>query len=315
MRLVTDSSSFPLFIIVGPTGIGKTAVSLALCERFGGEIISADSMQIYRGCDIATAKPTNGEQARAHHHLIDICDPRDSYSAAQWAYDARQVLADIGARGKVPLVVGGTGFYLKALLKPDLTAPAPPNPSLRYELARVIEKHGSLVLHQRLQTLDPAAAARLHVNDTFRVTRAIEVALWQREQPPQPETERSPLATPTFRAFRLHLERETLNQRLNARVDAMLQAGVMNELRALLESGVPRDAPALRGVGYKEMLPALDDPAQLDACLEAWKRETRRYAKRQETWFRHQIAAEPVSMDEYTPASAAQWIAERIAAD
>jgi len=298
----------PLLILVGPTGVGKTAVAIDLCDILGGEIVSADSMQIYRGLDIGTAKASREERTRAPHHLIDICNASENYSAAQWADDARTAIIDIQARDKTPIVCGGTGFYIRALLHPQTLAATPPNPLLRLQLQAELARLGAAHLHEELQKRDPAAAARLHPNDTFRVIRALEVFEADSEQETENEIVR-PNSGVLFspRAFALNLPRETLYARLDARVDAMLESGFMGELAALLH-GAPQ-SPALNTIGYKQMLPALMDPAEFDEGLTLWKRDTRRYAKRQLTWFRHQISARWIEIETLAPRQVAQQIA------
>lgn len=283
-----------LLILVGPTGVGKTAVAIELCHLLDGEVVSADSMQIYRGFDIGTAKASAEEQRRARHHLIDIRDPHETYSAAQWASDARVAIADIQSRGKTPVIAGGTGFYLKALLEPETLAATAPNSALRAELEAEATAKGAEHLHAKLQAIDPAAAARLHANDTRRVIRAMEVALSssQAETAPQPSLEYKP------HVYGLTMERELVVQRIERRVEAMLQAGFMDELRGLLEAGVPLDCIPMQGVGYRQMLPALKHPELFDEGVELWKRDTRRYAKRQMTWFRNQLPTRWIELDD-----------------
>ncbi|HEY0074842.1 MAG TPA: tRNA (adenosine(37)-N6)-dimethylallyltransferase MiaA, partial [Abditibacteriaceae bacterium] len=183
----------PLLILVGPTGSGKTATAIELCHQLNGEIISADSMQIYKGCDIVTAKATPEEQQAAPHHLIDICDPRETYSAARWAQDAQAAIDDILARGKVPIIAGGTGFYINALLHPETLAATPPNAELRAELEAQAQEHGNQWLHDKLKSLDAHAATRLHPNDLHRVMRAIEIALSGQHSEPLPPRGHPPL--------------------------------------------------------------------------------------------------------------------------
>lgn len=260
-------------------------MALELCELLHGEIISADSALVYRGLDIGSAKPTREERTRAPHHLIDIRDPNEEYSAAQWARDATQKVAEITARGRQPIIVGGTGFYINALLRPNLLASAPPNSSLRAELEEQVQRAGPGVLHARLAELDAKAAARLHPNDTMRVVRAIEVAVFKSAN--QIETA-AHAPHWEYSAFALEWPRELLYQRINARVDAMLASGFLEELQALLRAGYA-DSPALKSLGYKQIRAALENEMPLDEAIEIWKRETRRYAKRQGTWFRHQL--------------------------
>lgn len=267
----------PLLLIAGPTASGKSALALELARQLNGEIISADSMQIYRECDIATAKPTAHERKLVPHHLLDIIDPSIRFSAAMWARAATEAIAQISTRGKTPIAVGGTGFYLRALLEPETLAQVPPNPVLRAEL----ELLSSQALWQKLIQVDSQAAARLHPENSKRVIRAIEVALGEKETMPL-----SPSIP--YLAYGLEWPREVLYGRINARVDEMLATGFMEELRHLT-TRYGKDAPALDGIGYKEMLPVLDDSALAPAQTEIWKRATRRYAKRQMTWFRHQL--------------------------
>ncbi|HEX8551230.1 MAG TPA: tRNA (adenosine(37)-N6)-dimethylallyltransferase MiaA [Abditibacteriaceae bacterium] len=299
----------PLICVVGPTGVGKTAVAIELCKRLDGEIVSADSMQIYRGLDIATAKPSAEEQARAPHHLIDVREPDEPYSAAQWGDDARAAIASISARGKMPIVAGGTGFYLRALLQPHILASVPPNETLRAELEAEAAIHGAQWLHEKLAAHDSAAAARLHPNDVYRVVRALEVALSPEEGQSNsgcpPKEGRIP---PEARIFVLTMPREQLYTRLNARIDAMLQNGFWDELR--YTTRFAPDLPSMQSVGYKQMRAALDDPPRSEECIELWKRDTRRYAKRQMTWFRHQLQAQWIDMNEFSDAHA---VAEHIA--
>ena len=284
-----------LLILAGPTASGKTQVSLKLCGILNGEIISADSLLIYRGLDIGTAKPRAAQRARATHHLIDILDPDADYSAAQWAEDATRLIEEISSRGKQPIIVGGTGFYITALLYPRRLASAPPNPVLREELENLAARAGKGVLHARLREVDEAAAHRLHPNDEMRVTRAIEVALFRMENSQQSNhcddteiTDAAPDSLPQFRAFALEMAREKLYARVDARVDEMLKQGFLDELKTLLAAGYETAAP-LQSLGYKQMREALINPERWDDCVEIWKRETRRYAKRQLTWFRHQL--------------------------
>jgi tRNA dimethylallyltransferase len=270
-------SSNTLLLIVGPTASGKSTFALHLAQQLNGEIVSADSMQIYRDCNIATAKPTPQEQQLIPHHLIDIIDPTIRFSAAAWADAASEAIAQIRARGKMPIVVGGTGFYLRALLEPQTLAQVPPNPELRTEL----ELLDTQTLWKKLIEVDVEVANRLQPENTKRVIRAIEVALGEKVLLPE-------LPPIQYQAYGLEWPREILYERINARVDEMMQMGFMDELRDLVNR-YGRDAPALDGIGYKEMLPVLDNPSLADQQIEIWKRATRRYAKRQMTWFRHQL--------------------------
>ena len=290
-------AEFPrLLILAGPTASGKTQVSLELCEILDGEIISADSLLIYRGLDIGTAKPSAAERARAPHHLIDILLPDAEYSAAQWAQDAMRLIGEINSRRKQPIIVGGTGFYLTALLRPQRLASAPPNAQLREEMELLAAREGNGVLHARLREVDEAAANRLHPNDNMRVVRAIEVAQFRLENSMEnllhsDDCEReNDMEIPAleYSAFGLEMSREKLYARVDARVDAMLADGFLSELSTLIETGYGQSAP-LQSLGYKQMRDALTDSSKLEEGVGIWKRQTRRYAKRQLTWFRHQL--------------------------
>jgi len=277
-----------LLIITGPTASGKSTFAIRLAQQLNGEIVSADSMQIYRECNIATAKPTAQEQQLIPHHLIDIIDPTVRFSAAMWAEMAREVIAQIHQRGKTPIVVGGTGFYLRALLQPETLAQVSPNAALRAELEQ-LDNHA---LWEKLIQVDAEAAGRLQPQNTKRVIRAIEVALGEKVLLPEmPEI--------SYKAYGLEWPRDVLYGRINARVDEMMVQGLMDELRYLTEK-YGRDAPALDGIGYKEMLPALDDPELLETQTEKLKQATRRYAKRQMTWFRHQLDVEWLDAEKST---------------
>lgn len=278
-----------LLVIVGPTASGKTAVAIELCRLLDGEIISADSALVYRGLDIGSAKPTPAEQARARHHLIDIRNPDEEYSAAQWAQDATHVIEELRQRGKQPIIVGGTGFYVNALLKPQLLAGAPQNFPLRQELEAFAAREGVEALHRRLELLDPAAAARLHPNDVMRVVRAFEVAQYEATRIPEDVAIEAETSTgPEYAAFGLEWPREQLYARIDARVDAMLEQGFLQELESLLKVGYGNTI-GLQSLGYRQMRAVLENPELLEQGLEEWKRQTRRYAKRQGTWFRHQL--------------------------
>jgi tRNA dimethylallyltransferase len=285
-----------LLIITGPTASGKSTFALHLAQRLNGEIVSADSMQIYRDCNIATAKPTPQEQQLIPHHLIDIIDPTIRFSAAAWAEAANKAIAQIRARGKMPIIVGGTGFYLRALLEPQTLAQVPPNPALRAKL----EQLDTQVLWKKLIEVDAAATNRLNPGNTKRVIRAIEVALGEKVLLPE-------VPPIQYQAYGLEWPREILYERINVRVDQMLEMGFMDELQNLVNR-YGRDAAALDGIGYKEMLPVLDDPSLAEQQIEIWKRATRRYAKRQMTWFRHQLETTWLNPQQQTLEEMAEYV-------
>ncbi len=274
----------PLLCIVGPTASGKSALALELAQSLNGEIVSCDSMQIYRGCDIVTAKATRDEQTRIPHHLLDIANPNETYSAATWARAANEVIQQIESREKTPIVCGGTGFYLRALLEPQTLAVAPPDFELRARLDAQLAEVGHDAMHARLAELDASAAARLHPNDTHRVLRALEVA-----RSPRAEIA-SELPPRQAQIFALNWARELLVKRINERVDAMIEAGALDETRRLVEQ-FGADAPALGSVGYKQLRAHLKGELTWEEAVESWKIATRQYAKRQMTWFRGQTRA------------------------
>jgi tRNA dimethylallyltransferase len=279
-------------VLTGPTGAGKTAVALDLAEAVGAEIIALDSMTLYRGMDVGTAKPTPDEQARARHHLIDVLDPWESANVAWWLERAKAACEDIRSRGKRPLFVGGTPFYLKALLCGLFDAP-PVDPQLRRRLELEAEERGNDALHTRLRAVDPKTADRLHPNDVRRVVRALEVF----EQTGRPisalqQTWDAPAPLP---CAVLEWPREELYRRIDARVDAMLAAGWVDEVRRLPR---PLSKEASQALGYRELLAHLTgDGPSWDETVATIKTRTRQFAKRQLTWFRHLPGCAPVPAD------------------
>jgi tRNA dimethylallyltransferase len=273
-----------LLVIIGPTASGKTALALALAERLGGEIVSADSRQVYRLMDIGTAKPTAAERARAPHHLLDVVWPDEPYTVAQYQADATRAIADIWQRGLLPLLVGGTGLYVRAVVD-GLAIPAvSPRPALRAELEAEAAAQGPGALHARLATLDPATAATIDPMNARRLVRALEVCL----------TTGRPLAAqrgvrPTpYRPLLLGLNtaRATLYAWADGRVEAMLAAGLVGEVEALVARGYGWDLPAMSGVGYREMGAYLRGELGLAEAAARMKLATHAYIRRQLTWFR-----------------------------
>jgi len=275
-------TSNALVAIVGPTGAGKSEWALRIAEHLDGEIVNCDSMQIYRGFDIGTAKPSLADRRGIPHHLFDIAQATDIFSAGDYARLARKAIEEISGRRRFPIIVGGTGFYLRALLDglPDLP---PRNECLRQRLAQ-------RSLHQRyrmLQRLDARAAGRLHVNDEARVMRAIEIRLLSGKPVPEPGVGGG---LPGFQVRKICLlpPREALYQKLNHRTEQMYKRGLVDEVRGLLSAGVPPSAKAFEAVGYRQALAVargeMDEPAAVLATQQA----TRNYAKRQLTWFRHE---------------------------
>lgn len=274
----------PLLVLAGPTGVGKTATAVALARQVDLEVVSADSRQVYRGMDLATGKPTAAERRAVSHHLIDVVDPDDHYHAARFRNDARRLIADIRGRGRLPVVVGGTGLYLRALLRG--LDPAPPaDPSFRRELAALAEREGRAALHARLARQAPALARRLHPNDTVRVMRALERLRVETTGPAEQVEWQRRAEEYDVVYVGLTMERGALRRRLAARAAAMVAAGLADEVRTLLARGFDPSLPAMHGIGYRQFVRVVGgrlDPAE---ALRLMQRDTMRYAKRQWTWF------------------------------
>jgi tRNA dimethylallyltransferase len=275
-------------ILTGPTGSGKSRLALELAPRLNAEIVAMDSMTLYRGMDIGTAKPTAEERARVPHHLLDVLDPWESASAAWWLEQAATCVRDIEARGRVALFVGGTSFYLKALLFGLFDGPGRDEP-LRNRLAQEAERAGKEVLHARLAAVDPATAVRLHPNDVRRVIRALEVheltgkpiSAHQMQWRPSPETGADD------RCLCLDLPREELYRRIDERVREMFAAGLVEEVRALLKLDRPLSREARQALGYKELFAYADGQTTLEETVQLVQKRSRNYAKRQISAFRH----------------------------
>ncbi|MDX5981968.1 tRNA (adenosine(37)-N6)-dimethylallyltransferase MiaA [Exiguobacterium profundum] len=274
----------PVVVIVGPTAVGKTKTGIELAKAFDGEIVSGDSVQVYRGMDIGSAKVTKEEAEGIPHHLIDICDPDDAMSVAMFQQLARAAIDDIYARGKLPIIVGGTGLYIRSILYDYEFVERPVDEALREELERLAEVEGREALHQRLVQLDPERAATIHPNNVRRVVRALEVAMQGDTQ----TTDSAPSEHYDYRLFVLHADREILYDRINQRVDAMMEAGLVEEVERLLAQGY-RDTQAMRAIGYKEIIPYVEGKISKDRATDLLKQHTRQFAKRQLTWFRHQF--------------------------
>jgi tRNA dimethylallyltransferase len=284
----SESPPIPLLAILGPTGVGKTRVAVALAERWPIEVVSVDSRQVYRGMDIGTAKPTKVERSAVRHHLVDVIEPDDQYDAARFAREAAEAIREIRSRARWPVLVGGTGLYYRALVRGLLPRP-PADRALRAALLDEVRASGSEALHRRLQTLDPGAAARLHPRDELRVRRALEVAL-QSGGPAQWSGRGAwtePTSTPRYRVVAIGITspRPELYAALDARVDRMLAEGLLEEVRGLLARGLAATLPAMQGIGYRHLAPVVETGTGLEAAVATMKRDTRRYAKRQWTWF------------------------------
>jgi tRNA dimethylallyltransferase len=287
------TSRQPVIAVVGPTASGKSALGIELALRFGGEIVNCDSVQVYREVEIATAKVPLAERRGVPHHLIDFVDPRTNYTAGAWARDASRVIEEIEARGRLAILVGGTGFYLRALRQPLFESP-PTDERLRAKLVRIRERRGAEHLHAILRRLDPTAAARLHARDWSRVQRAIEVRLQTKssitaQQPARPQP---PELAARLRVLALAPPRAELVRRIDLRAAEHFRQGLVEEVRELLARGVPAESSALGAHGYRRVVEFLRGARTLESAVEQTKLDVRHYAKRQMTWFRREPGVE-----------------------
>ena len=276
------------WVLAGPTASGKTALSIRLAKAHGCEIVCMDSMQIYRGMNIGTAKPTAEEMEGIPHHLLDVVHPGDPFSVAQYQQLAEQCIGEIISRGHQPLLVGGTGFYLRALRHPMAMGMVTGDETIRRTLEAIAEQtDGRSVLHRMLEEVDPDTAVRLPVNDVRRVVRALEVyRLTGVPFSRQPMSDREPPFR--YRVAALTMDRTILYQRIERRVDQMIAQGLLDEVRDLLSNGVPSDCQAMKAIGYKELVPVVLGETSLEAAITQLKQNTRHYAKRQLTWMRRE---------------------------
>jgi tRNA dimethylallyltransferase len=273
-----------LLVIVGPTGVGKTALSLQLAEDFCGEIISGDSMQVYRGMDIGTAKASEEEQAKIPHHLIDLLDPNESFSVQQYQHLAREKIRKIQSHHHLPMLVGGTGLYIESVVHEYKMPHVTENPSIRQELTELAMLHGNKYLHQKLQQVDEKTASKIHPNDLRRIIRALEVF----QLTGKPLSEQQQRSESPFRVLwiGLNMPRPKLYEQINQRVDQMIEKGLEEEVRELLATEQFEQHTASQAIGYKEMIQYIKGNISFDDAVLAIKQGTRRYAKRQLSWFR-----------------------------
>ncbi|WP_339132552.1 MAG: tRNA (adenosine(37)-N6)-dimethylallyltransferase MiaA [Candidatus Electrothrix sp. GW3-4] len=304
---ITPSSTTincPIIVLVGPTAVGKTALSLQLVQRFACEIVSMDSMQVYRHMDIGTAKPSQEEQALVPHHLIDIIDPDDQYDAARFVHDALAAIAEIASRNRTVLLTGGTGLYLKALFE-GLFDVLPTDEGVRAQLRERLEQEGREALHAELCRIDPVAGERVHANDTQRLLRGLEIYLssgrtWTEliAEQQQQEQDQKGRFTRVFQVA-LDCEREQLYQRIAQRSQIMLEQGLVEEVVRLLSMGYTPELPSMQAIGYKHVNNLLSGEWNQEEMLEYLVRDTRRYAKRQMTWFRKNQELNWFARDDY----------------
>ncbi|MDD4320862.1 MAG: tRNA (adenosine(37)-N6)-dimethylallyltransferase MiaA [Acidaminococcaceae bacterium] len=271
-----------VIVILGPTATGKSNCGIMLAHKLDGEIISGDSMLVYKHMDIATAKPAAQELSEIKHHLINVLEPSEKFNVVDFKERATTLIHDINARGHMPIIVGGTGLYIKALLENYDFAQAQAVGNLRVDLENYAIKEGNQALHQRLAQVDAKAAKKLHSNDRRRVIRAIETAM-QGEEVSQKHAHASPY---DVTVFGLHMPRELLYPRINKRVDSMVDAGIFEETKKLLAMGVPEDAQAMKSIGYRQILAYFHGEYDKNTCIDKIKQATRNFAKRQFTWYK-----------------------------
>jgi tRNA dimethylallyltransferase len=273
-------------VICGPTGIGKTSTAIETAEAFGGQIISADSMQIYRHMDIGTAKPTPAERDRITHHLIDIVDPDEPFDAFQFSKAAHDKIFELHSHGTIPFVVGGTGLYIKALID-GLFRAQPVDPAVRKRIKAEAASKGPVLLHRRLKKIDRATAEKIHPNDIYRITRALEI-FETTGQTISKHHQDHRFHDLSFRVLKigLNMDRKALYRRIDRRVDDMIKAGWVEEVKGLLEKGYSADLKSMQAIGYRHIVQYLKGRWLWAETLRTLKRDTRRYAKRQLTWFR-----------------------------
>lgn len=282
-----------ILVICGPTASGKTALAVELALRHHGEVVSADSMQIYRRMDIGTAKPTREEMRGVPHHMLDVADPEEDFSVARYVDMAAKCVDDILSRGKLPILAGGTGLYIDSLLSGRTFAPFQPDSPLRGQLEEQLRREGGAAMLARLAQVDPDSAARLHPNDEKRIIRALEVYQSTGKTITQHNLETQAIP-PRYDALTLALafeRREDMWSRIDRRVDQMMDQGLVAEVQGLLDSGVPAKCTAMQAIGYKEMAAALLSGGDVRAAAEEIQLRSRQYAKRQLTWFKRNKAA------------------------
>ncbi|WP_246939711.1 tRNA (adenosine(37)-N6)-dimethylallyltransferase MiaA [Bacillus pinisoli] len=277
-----------LVVIIGPTAVGKTKLSIELAKKFNGEIISGDSMQIYRSMDIGTAKVKPSEMEGIIHHLINCKEPTEAYSAAEFQHDVRAVIHDITKRGKLPIIVGGTGLYIQSVIYDYHFSDRGSNEKVRQELEKEVELKGIEVLMDRLKILDPKSAEKIHPNNHRRVIRALEVYITTGKPMSDFMEEQEDELLYDLALIGLTLERELLYSRINQRVDQMVDEGLFQEVRSLYDKGI-RDVQSIQAIGYKELYQYFDGFISYEESIELLKRNSRRYAKRQLTWFRNKM--------------------------
>lgn len=296
---MTEQNKKPLIILTGPTAVGKTALSIDLAKAVNGEIVSADSMQVYKYMDIGSAKVTKEEMQGVPHHLVDVIDPAEEFNVVRFQQMAKDAMEKIYARGRIPVITGGTGFYIQALVQDiDFTETAEDTP-YRTELEQLVREQGAEELHARLQAVDPSAAEQIHAHNVKRVIRALEYYHLTGEPISAHNEEQKQKTSPyNFVCFVLNRDREELYRRIELRVDQMLEQGLLEEVKKLAQMGYTRDMVSMQGLGYKELLDYLSGVISYEEAIYRLKRDTRHFAKRQLTWFRREPDVTWVQVDD-----------------
>ncbi|MEK4700504.1 tRNA (adenosine(37)-N6)-dimethylallyltransferase MiaA [Solibacillus sp. FSL R7-0668] len=290
------SKTIDVVAIIGPTASGKTALSIRLAKEIDGEIINGDSMQIYRHMDIGTAKITAEEMDGVPHHLLDIKEPTEGFSVAEYQTLVREKIEEIQSRGKMPILVGGTGLYVQSVLYDFQFTKQEVNEEAREAYYKELELLGPEAMHEKLTQIDPAAAAEIHPNNTRRVIRALEMAELAGVSRAEEQFNRGDVALYNHLIIGMDMEREKLYERINLRVDLMMESGLLEEVRVLYDAGI-RDVQAIKAIGYKEFYAYFDGLITLDEAIEQVKQNSRRYAKRQLTYFRNKMEIEWIGND------------------
>ena len=304
----------PLVILSGPTACGKTSLSIDLAKRINGEIISADSMQVYRGFDIGTAKVTEAEKDGIPHYLIDEMDPTEEFNVFEFQSRAIKYIADISSRGKIPMIVGGTGFYIQSVLYDIDFSDESDDKTYRHELETLAEEKGSDYLYQQLMECDPDAAKEIHPNNTKRVIRALEFFHETGQQISEHNRIQQQKESPyNYAYFVLNRPRHILYERINRRVDLMMQEGLPDEVSGLLEKGYGEDLLSMQGLGYKELVPYVKGQISLEEASDLLKKNTRHFAKRQITWFKREKDTIWIDLEAYaSPEDAATYMIQML---
>ena len=298
--MIQSMKKKPLIILTGPTAVGKTKASIGLAKALNGEIISADSMQVYREMDIGSAKIRPEEMQGVKHYLVDVLEPDEEFHVVRFQQMAKQAMEEIYAKGKVPIVVGGTGFYIQALLYDIDFTESNEDTSYREELECIAKEHGAEYLHEMLQAIDSASAESIHANNVKRVIRALEFyKLTGQKISEHNEKERAKESPYEFCYFVLNDDRKLLYDRIDLRIDQMLEEGLVEEVTALKNKGYKKDMVSMQGLGYKEILDYLNGSCTLEEAVYILKRDTRHFAKRQLTWFRRERDVIWIDKNEY----------------